>query len=61
MKTRIATAITLAASTALVATPVLAEKANELIYINGSLGRDAEGQLRERGFAHVSTNKNSMG
>ena len=61
MKTRIATAITLAAGTALVATPVLAEKANELTYINGSLGRDAEGQLRERGFAHISTHKNDMG
>ena len=61
MKTRFATAIALAASSALVATPVLAEKANELTFINGSLGRDAEGQLRDRGFAHVSTNKNSMG
>ncbi|EDL47742.1 hypothetical protein ED21_31149 [Erythrobacter sp. SD-21] len=49
------------AATGLVATPVLAEKASELTYINGSLGRDAEGQLQERGFAHISTHKNNMG
>ena len=49
------------AAAALVATPVLAEKASELTYINGSLGRDAESQLRERGFAHISTHKNDMG
>lgn len=46
---------------AMTAVPVLAEKASELTYINGSYGRDAEGQLRERGFAHISTHKNDMG
>jgi hypothetical protein len=54
----------LVAGTALVAmtaVPVLADKASQLTYINGSLGRDAESQLRERGFAHVSTHKNDMG
>ena len=49
------------ASMALIAVPAMAEKSNELTYINGSLGRDAESQLRERGFAHVSTHKNDMG
>ena len=49
------------AVTSLIATPVMAEKASELTYINGSLGRDAETQLRDRGFAHVSTHKNDMG
>ena len=39
------------------AVPVMAEKARELSYINGALGRDAENQLRERGFTHVSTHK----
>ena len=42
-------------------TPVLAEKARELSYINGALGRDAEGQLRDRGFTHVSTHKSGSG
>lgn len=54
----------LAAGTALVslaATPVLAEKANQLVDINGSYGRDAEGALQSRGFSHVSTHKNDMG
>lgn len=46
---------------ALVATPTLAEKASQLVDINGSMGRDAESALQARGFAHVSTNKNSMG
>lgn len=46
---------------AMTAVPVLAEKASELTYINGSYGRDAETQLRERGFAHISTHKNGMG
>lgn len=46
---------------AMAAVPVMAEKASELTYINGSLGRDAEGQLRERGFAHISTHKNDSG
>ena len=46
---------------ALAATPVLAEKADQLIDINGSYGRDAESALQSRGFAHVSTHKNDMG
>lgn len=52
------------AGTALIsmsAAPVLAEKASELTFINGSLGRDAESQLQQRGFTHVSTHKNGMG
>ena len=49
------------AASAMVASPVLAVKADQLIDINGSLGRDAEYQLQQRGFAHVSTNKNSRG
>ncbi len=49
------------AAIALVTTPALADKASQLTDINGSHGRDAEYQLQERGFAHVSTNKNSMG
>lgn len=51
----------LGAATAMIATPVFAEKANQLIDINGTHGRDAEYQLQSRGFSHVSTNKNSMG
>ena len=46
---------------ALVATPVMAEKANQLVDINGMRGSSAEGALQQRGFAHVSTHKNSMG
>ena len=42
-------------------TPVLAEKARNLSFINGSLGRDAESQLRDRGFSHVSTHKSQSG
>ena len=46
---------------AIAATPVLAEKASQLVDINGTMGRDAEYQLQQRGFAHISTNKNDMG
>lgn len=49
------------AAIAMAATPVLAEKARDLADINGTRGRDAEYQLQQRGFAHVSTNKNSRG
>lgn len=49
------------ALTALAATPVLAEKANQLVDINGTYGRDAEMALRDRGFSHVSTHKNTRG
>ena len=50
-----------AATVALAATPALAEKASQLVDINGSLGRDAEYQLQERGFAHISTHKQNNG
>ena len=49
------------AAIGLVATPLAAEKANRLTDINGSLGRDAEQALQNRGFSHVSTHKNDMG
>ncbi|MBX7483220.1 hypothetical protein [Qipengyuania qiaonensis] len=49
------------AAIALTIPPALAESASQLTDINGSLGSDAEYQLQQRGFAHVSTNKNSMG
>lgn len=49
------------AVTAMAATPVLAEKANQLTDINGLHGRDAEPELQRRGFSHVSTNRNSQG
>ena len=45
----------------MIAVPAMAEKARELTFINGSLGRDAEYQLRDRGFTHVSTHKQSNG
>lgn len=53
--------VLLGAAAAMVSVPVLADKANELTDINGSLGRDAESTLEARGFTHVSTNKNTMG
>ena len=46
---------------ALATGPALAEKANQLTSINGSMGRDAESTLQDRGFAHISTHKNDMG
>ena len=46
---------------ALVAGPALAEKAAQLADLNGEQGRNAEAALQSRGFAHISTNKNSMG
>ena len=46
---------------ALASGPALAEKAAQLTDINGSMGRDAESALQQRGFAHVSTHKNDMG
>lgn len=58
LKTKCAAVI---AATAMTATPVLAEKASQLTGINGAMGRDAEYQLQQRGFSHVSTNKNSRG
>ena len=48
------------AALSLLAVPAVAEKANQLQDINGSLGRDAEYQLRQRGFAHVLINVGSI-
>ena len=49
------------AAVSLAASPALAEKASQLVDINGSMGRDAESALQARGFAHISTHKNDMG
>ena len=45
--------------TAMIATPVLAEKANRLTDINGMFASDAETELRSRGFEYVSTHNSS--
>lgn len=47
--------------TALVATPALAEKADQLIDVNGMSAGPAERTLRDRGFAFVSHERNSQG
>ena len=47
--------IALAATTALAATPVLAEKANQLVDINGMDAGRAESALMSRGFAFISS------
>jgi len=47
--------------TALVATPALAEKADQLIDVNGMSAGSAERELRNRGFAFVSHESNSQG
>ena len=44
-----------------VSSPAFAQDAGDLVDINGSHGRDAERALQSRGFAHISTNTNSMG
>jgi len=49
------------AITSMATTPVLAEKASQLVDINGARGGDAEYQLEQRGFAHVSTHKSDSG
>ncbi|ANU07601.1 hypothetical protein [Paraurantiacibacter namhicola] len=51
----------LAAATATAGQPALAEKADQLVDINGSYGRDAESALQARGFQHTSTHKQSNG
>ncbi len=51
----------LAATTAMVATPVLAEKAAQLVDINGMDAWGAERALKSRGFRVESTHKNSRG
>ncbi len=53
--------VSTAALAALVATPALAEKANQLSSISGSLGRDAESALQSRRFTHISTHKSDSG
>lgn len=50
-----------AATTSLVATPVLAEKASELVYINGMGVYDADRELQQRGFVSISSHRNSQG
>lgn len=49
------------ASVGLLATPLLAEKAAQLVDVNGMFAADAESELQSRGFKHISTDKNSMG
>jgi hypothetical protein len=46
---------------AIITTPVLAEKANQLVDINGLRGSSAESELQSRGFSHVSTHKSNSG
>ena len=48
------------AAVAMAATPALAEKANELTYLNGSDAGSAERQLRDRGFAHIGSDRHEM-
>ncbi|MCA0910737.1 hypothetical protein [Qipengyuania gaetbuli] len=61
MKTRIATAVALAASTALVATPVLAQKASALVGLNGAPAANAENELISLGFKNISSHRGSGG
>ena len=61
MKTRIATAVALAASTALVSTPVLAQKASALVGLNGAPAANAENELRSLGFKNISSHRGSGG
>ncbi len=53
--------IALAATTALAATPVLAEKANQLVDINGMDAGRAESALMSRGFAFISSHNSAGG
>jgi hypothetical protein len=50
-----------AASSSLIATPVLAESASQLGTLNGLQADGAESALRSRGFDHVSSHQNSQG
>jgi len=45
----------------MVATPALARQASTLSDINGANGASAENMLQQRGFTHITGNKNSMG
>ncbi len=51
----------LALSTALIATPVMAEKAHQLIDINGMDAWGAEQALKSRGFKSIISHRNTMG
>ncbi|WP_034953154.1 MAG: hypothetical protein ACMUJI_12875 [Erythrobacter sp.] len=46
---------------ALVATPALAEKANDLTYLNGRNAAEVERTIYDRGFRHVSSHRTSGG
>jgi hypothetical protein len=46
---------------ALVATPVLAEKAADLTYLNGRSAGDVERTIHDRGFRHVSSHRSGSG
>ncbi|MCB2076196.1 MAG: hypothetical protein KDE55_00705 [Novosphingobium sp.] len=49
------------ACAAMIATPALAKKANDLTYINGQNAGSAQNQLEREGFKYISSNHNSMG
>lgn len=62
MKTCLPTRIlAFAASSALIATPVLAEKAANLTYLNGMDAGGAQNRLEQQGFKYVSNNKGGPG
>lgn len=46
---------------AMAVTPALAEKADQLTYLNGRNASDAERTLIDRGFSHVSSHRSSGG
>jgi hypothetical protein len=46
---------------ALVATPVLAEKAADLTYLNGRSADEVERTIHDRGFRHVSSHRSGSG
>ena len=54
-------AITVTAALSLVATPVLAQKANALVGLNGAPAANAESELRSLGFKNISSHRGSGG
>ena len=61
-KVRLSSRFVVATSAAvLAATPVLAEKANQLVDVNGMSAASGERVLRDRGFAFVNHERNSQG
>ena len=50
-----------AAIASLTAAPALAEKASQLVSINGLASGQAERALQSRGFQYIDSNTNSMG